>query len=698
MPLAFRQVRRAVLSPATALLMSLALLVSPVTAAAGIGVTTPRFGNVFAPGEPVVIDLTATAPVAWTVRDVFGATIETGTSKPVDGRARITLAMDRLGWFDVTASPLAGGDAAHTHIVVLPEPNANAANLRFGVMTHFAQGWPVDIAPLVARAGIGQVRDELYWQEVEKSPGQIALPDRYRQYLEALDANHLKLLLVLSFGNKLYDDGQTPYSDQAQAAFARYARTLVTDLRPRLSGVEVWNEINGSFCRGPCEKDRAGTYSRLLAATYQAVKPVAPDLTIAGGAAVLVPRPWFQALFDHGALANIDAVVTHPYRFHPEGGEIPLRALEALIREKNGGQAKPVWATEFSTMAQGPDGGAYVARYLVKHAAITLGEGAQRIYWYLMRDYATFKTMGLVAAPDSPLGRYAPSPAYAAYAVLIRQLGAAAPGGREHTDPRTRLYRFAGPDGEVRVAWSSEGVAHLALAAPGSLAIVDMMGNVAARQPRNGTIDLDVGENPLYIRGRVTSVRETRRKPLIADSVLNFTDGPEPDPAWSYGAYLCPEPAGQGDCLATYDPSALAPLQWQADAWEWAWRSPIYYDLVVGAEKAHPSARNGHQVWSVRRWTAKRAGRVDLAGDTRRVAGKGDGTIALILLDGKPIWQQRLGTAGAPDEQRFALTADVKSGSRLDFVVTPGSGTDLIDDSTEFRVRISSEAASSPGN
>lgn len=686
---AFRLCRRLVPLPVVILLLS-----GGSALAAGVGVTTPRFGNVFAPGEPVELDVTTAEPVTWTIRDVFGVTVESGTARPVDGRAMIKLAMNRLGWFDAAIGAPGGADEAHTHFVVLPEPDRKGPNLRFSVQTHFAQGWPTDIVPLIARAGIGQVRDELYWQEVEKTPGQIVLPDRYRHYLDALDAGHLKLLLVVSFANKLYDGGQTPYSDEAQAAFARYARALATELRPRLSGLEVWNEINGSFCKGPCEKDRAGTYSRLLAATYRAVKPAAPDLPIAGGAAVLAPQPWFQAIFDHGALASMDAVVVHPYRVRPEGVETPLRALETLIKAKNGGAAKPIWATEFSTKGDG----LHVARYLVKHATIMLGEGVQRISWYLMRDYANFGTMGLVAGPDSPLGRYAPAPAYAAYAVLIRELGNVAPAGREHTDPRTRLYRFTGSEGEVRVAWSSEGTAHLALAASGPLDIVDLMGNVVPRPPRNGVVDLDVGQDPIYIRGRVTSVRETGRQPLLADSELNYTDGPEPDRAWSYGAYLCPMAAGEGDCLASYDPGALQPLTWQADAWAWGWRSPAYRDLVVGTENAHPAVHDGHQVWAVRRWTAKHPGKVELTGLVKRAAGKGDGTTALILLDGKPIWQQRLGAAGAPDEQRFAIAADVEAGSRLDFAVTPGPGTDLIDDSTEFTVRIADDATPSPRN
>jgi hypothetical protein len=54
---------------------------------------------------------------------------------------------------------------------------------RFGVMTHFAQGWGTDLIPLISGAGISHVRDELYWAEVEPQPGTYVFPDRYTRYM-----------------------------------------------------------------------------------------------------------------------------------------------------------------------------------------------------------------------------------------------------------------------------------------------------------------------------------------------------------------------------------------------------------------------------------------------------------------------------------------------------------------------------------
>ena len=61
----------------------------------------------------------------------------------------------------LSVSPSVMGVWAHaTHFVVLPGPDAREPDLRFAVQTHFAQGWPTDIAPLIARAGIGQAARE----------------------------------------------------------------------------------------------------------------------------------------------------------------------------------------------------------------------------------------------------------------------------------------------------------------------------------------------------------------------------------------------------------------------------------------------------------------------------------------------------------------------------------------------------------
>jgi hypothetical protein len=680
-----------------------ALLLAAVPAAAHIALDMGRLGNVFAPGERISLTISSDLPsLSWSVTDFYGSELRKGTLSITDGRARLTLNFVQPGWFELTARAVGAlGENAQTTFVVMPRP-ARLAGTRFGVMTHFAQGWDTDVLPLVARAGIAQVRDEIYWQNVETSPGHYAIPPYARVYLAALAHAGLKLQLILSFANSLYDNGDTPHTEGADKAFEAYALYLVGALGPQLTGVEVWNEFNGSFCKGPCVQDRPGAYTRLLAATFPAIKAVAPALPVGGGAAVLAPLPWFEALAERGALHEMDAMVIHPYHDVPEGVGVWVQNLEALSASH--GQTIPIWATEFSRSANGPGGRRDQARFLVREAATLVGEGTTRIDWYLLRDYAQFVGMGLLAAPDSPLGRYSPSPAYMAYATLIREIGDLPSRGNEVDDPRTRLYRFGDGVDAVRIAWSAEGSARLSIAAPGPIEIVDIMGRMTKHSPVGGRIEVALGADPIYLRGAVDAVREEGLPPLLADSVAQFPDGPEHKEetggpaslttagAWSYGAYSCPEPESVADrCVQDFADAGepLEPLNWDADQWSWAWRSGKLPFLGLSREGAHPSALSGHPVWAVRRWVPSRPARVRVTVDASRGAGgAGDGSGVMVLVDGRPVLQKLLGGPGRAAEAHFTIDLDLGTGAKLDFVTTPGPAANINYDATSFRIRV----------
>jgi hypothetical protein len=682
--------------------MTLVILSVTAPAATRVAVEPGRLGNVFGPGESIEIAISSDLPaVNWSVTDFFGSELRAGVALLVNGETKLTLNRLPVGWFELTARSVGGaGAAARTTFVVLPRPD-HMAGTRFGVMTHFAQGWDPDILPLVARAGIGQVRDEIYWQNVETARGSYTIPPYARSYLAGLKREGLKLQLVLSFANPLYDGGETPYSERGDEAFASYARYLVGAIGAQLSGVEVWNEFNGSFCKGPCTKDRPGAYARLLAATYLAVKAAMPALPVGGGAAVLAPLPWFDALAEHGALRMMDAMVIHPYVGVAEGVGEWVRDLAELSADH--GRRLPIWATEFSHAAVGPDGRRDQAGFLVREGAILLGEGTQRIDWYLLRDYAQFAGMGLLAAPDSPLGRYAPWPAYEAYAVLIGQIGDRPARGQEIDDPRTRVYRFGDGADAVHVAWSTEGRTHLSIAASGPIKVVDIMGRTSELRPARGRAEIALGPDPIYLRGAVDAVRDEGRPPLLADSVMQFPNGPKqrseahvPEAVkagvWSYGAYSCPEAAAWADrCTQDFANGGepLQPLTWRADAWQWAWRSVALPSLLVSRDGAHPSAASGHPVWAVRRWSPLREAQVRVTGEVLRGAGaKGDGSGVMILVDGRPVWQRLLGGPGRADKAGFGMDIALRPGTKLDFVTTPGPAADINYDYTTCRVQI----------
>ena len=479
------------------LALSLAFAIASARAAQTVSVGQGALGNVFLAGEPIAIPVRGDdETLRWSVKDFSGAQIASGVARINNGSAIIAPRIAGLGYFTLEVATQKGG-ATRTALAIVPRPTPAGASSPFGVMTHFAKGWSTDIIPLIEKAGISHVRDEQPWRLVERQPGHYEFPPRLSAYMSELAAHHLDALIVLAFSNPLYDGDQTPFSDAGRAGYAAYARAVVQHYAPALSAVEIWNEYNGSFCAGPCRGDRPAYYTPMLQEAYKSVKAANPLLTVLGGAAVPIPLPYFRGLFDKGALDAMDAVVIHPYRRQPEGVGEQIESLRQLMARY--GAQKPIWATEFGDLADMRKNRDDVARYLVRMSVLLLSAKVDRLYWYLMRDYQEFTGLGLVRDENDPLGRYAATPAYAAYAILIHQLDGARFVRREPSDPRTRVYIFARPEGEIRVLWSAAPGATYELASDRPARRIGMTGDEKILTPQGGRISVALDQNPIYL-------------------------------------------------------------------------------------------------------------------------------------------------------------------------------------------------------
>ena len=535
--------------------------------------------------------------VEWKISDFLGHSVGAGVTVPgASGQTIIKPTVKKKGYFSLHVTARRRHDivaqADTCFAVVAPCDVATMDDSRFGVMTHFAQGWNPDLMPVIARAGLRHIRDEQYWQEIEPRRGEYRF-DPYAGYLAAAAKNGLDPLTELTFGNNRYDHDPAapgtafaPCTDDGRAGFARYANALLDKYPAQIHAVEVWNEYNGTWCAGPAAADRPRFYADMLRDTYTRIKSTHSAVTVLGGASVLVPLPWFEDLFGHGALDFMDALVIHPYRSVPEGVEKDVAALRDLTARNNHGRGpKPIWATECGQGDASDPARPEMARYLVRLLTLLRSAGVERVYWYLMRDYNEFHT-GLVRSDHDPLGRYTPTAAYPAYANLIQLLRGAEPVRREPTDLRTRLYLFRRADGsELRVAWSTTPPSRLALSTDAPLTVTDLMGNALVYPPEDGVVQLTVDNNPVYLAGRVTAVRETGRDVLLADSADGFSGSQgTADGAWSYGYF-------DGD-PAAYQPDAVQPMSWTRNSWGYRWQCK-YNFAEIDANDTHPSLRDG---------------------------------------------------------------------------------------------------------
>jgi hypothetical protein len=658
-------------------LLVLALLAARATAAPAIVSETNAF--VFDRGEPIRLSVQgAAAGGTWTVRSFEGAVVAGGALQGSAAAQALAIPAVGLGHFTVAIVPADGSPAVESSFAVLVPNEQQAVRPRFGVMTHYAHNWNVDSVPLADAVNVGFVRDELYWQAIELTRGVYAFPAEYDRYMAALQQREIPPLIVLSFANPLYDNGDTPHTDEAIAAFAKYAVAVLRHYGAQIRMVEVWNEYNGTFCTGPATEDRAGNYTRLLRATYQAIKRARPDVTVLGGATAGVPLPYWEKLARAGALPFMDAAAVHPYRYSdlPEGIEEEIVELRTLLaRFTKTGPAKPIWATEFGwgiRQAAAP-GDLTIderdkAKFLARGATLLLAAGVQRLSWYLLKD--DWDPMGLISAAPP----YVPKPAYTAFATFIRALDGAQFVRREPSGPNVYSYLFRRDSVEVRVMWATTP-ATVPLKGRRPILAQDLVGAALDLGDGSGEPALKLTDAPVYIVG--TQVRPVLppllpRERLITDAAADFsaTQGK----GWSYGSWAAP---GQFENLTQY----------RVNDWRAEWGNEVPF-LSVTARTQHPAFSNGQARSSVRRWLSPVSGSVRIAGAWRGLT-QGDGTDARIYVNGAQLFGAQVG-GGNSITALFDFTVQVEPGSTIDFALGPRN--DMNYDETELRVRITGTA------
>ncbi len=225
-----------------------------------------------------------------------------------------------------------GNDGAYAQT-----PEALIRDDHVGVCTHFEQGWNVpEIMPMVSQLGVGWIRDGVSWSDIEPKPRQYTLPPKLIEWLNAAQASHLKVLLILAYGNKAYKDPFDPVAYAGAEAF------LATHLKDKIAALEVLNEPNNfgfqSYYGGAWngyEKDGSVSsyvrkYATLLSTTVLAVKKVNPGMPVIGLGA---PAPATFRMIQLGLPAALDGITDHPYsgdRSIPE--TIPYGATPSMLK------------------------------------------------------------------------------------------------------------------------------------------------------------------------------------------------------------------------------------------------------------------------------------------------------------------------------------------------------------------------------
>ena len=210
------------------------------------------------------------------------------------------------------------------------DTRANAQD-DFGVNVEFYRD-AHDQAAMMAAAGIRWVRLDLAWSVAETEPGRydFGLWDRF---LDSFEPFGIRVLLILDYGNDMYENGFPPSTESGRDAFASFAGAAAWHFRGRAMW-EIWNEPN--LPRYWAGSPDPAAYVALVRAAAVEIRREDPESWILGPSlgGASFDLAYLEATFGLGLLDVVDAVSVHPYgASHPEAAAGFYEDVRRLIAQ-----------------------------------------------------------------------------------------------------------------------------------------------------------------------------------------------------------------------------------------------------------------------------------------------------------------------------------------------------------------------------
>lgn len=230
-------------------------------------------------------------------------------------------------------------------------------NRRFGVLAFLSWDHPwnnhlfhrpedlLGVADLLHSAGVGCVRMDFLWSDLEKSPGHFDF-ERYDRIVETLHARDIDILAVLHY-NPSWRPGDWNQAPDV-AAYCHYAQTTVAHFKGAVKHWEIWNEPDHPMYWQP--QDGLRGYSELLKQASAAIRAEDAAAQIVLGGLAETQGQKLAFLYDTAGRDAFDVVNIHPF-VNPLAAN-PMSDLHAMIKpvraamEQAGDHDKPLWITE----------------------------------------------------------------------------------------------------------------------------------------------------------------------------------------------------------------------------------------------------------------------------------------------------------------------------------------------------------------
>lgn len=372
-------------------------------------------------------------------------------------------------------------------------------------------------------AGVKLIRDEIHWCNVERMKGALQIDDHVLRNVENTITAGIEPMIILNYGNALYDDGNAPVSEEAVEGYARYCEFMVRTFKDKIRYWEIWNEPNWEGFWKP--KPDAVDYTNLMRAAYKVCKQANPDCTVIGCATSGVPFDFIEGVLKAGGAECMDALSVHPYRYPrpPEDGMGDDLAKLRAMMDSYGAKDLPIWITEIGWPTHKGSTGVSPERQadmLVRAYIESIAAGVETIFWYWFGNDGPDPTynehnFGIRYADGSP------KPAYVAYQTMTNHLQGEEFSRSLQIGDSLRAHLFTKGESEVAVLWCTDGVRTRSFRVGEEVAVASgLSGDRGGRvlSPVNGVVTLTLTETPCYLTSR-TPLRESD---VLIDNPFEF--------------------------------------------------------------------------------------------------------------------------------------------------------------------------------
>ncbi len=494
-----------------------------------VKLTTKRPANIFRPGSPCQYALAITSDhdaspaitastLDWqgnrTQLDSWQQKFSTKTPKTAKSPAERTIRFTpKLGFHRVLID-IKGYGQAYLDGGVLPQPPTD--NNRIGInvtwsdhYTHSAE-FSEDAAELLAMQGVRLVRTEFEWRMLEFRRGKYDWR-WFDEYKKVCQAHNMKMIPT-TFRIPRWASPSTNPQDFTHwmmkkeyfEDYFNYIEAIARRYKGWLKYMSVWNEIDSSWFR----TGTAADYAAILKGSHKRIRAVDPSIIITPSGFAYTGKgtgaDFFRGVLAAGGANYFDVLDIH------YSGTDKVATFRADMKKMTG-KTMPLWITEHAgnTVPNRSMLGATVqAEGRFKALISALAANPRKLLaWGDIDAHPTMNIWGNIKAEDRT-----PRPAFFVFGTFIRLFHDRSCTKIYSENADMHAYRFSvkGKD-DIIVMWASAESSAVVEGLASSVTKVDLMGNRAKLNTRNGKLIVQLSPSPVCF---VTSKKPSAVRPL----------------------------------------------------------------------------------------------------------------------------------------------------------------------------------------